>query len=363
MAKKTILHLTGMISVKYGGLEQYLVELSRICNQKGFQTVLQYEAPPRSQAYAKDLQNLGVRIIIVNTRLKLFESLWKLVPLMRSVRPDIVHTHFSSVLAAPVARLWGVRKIITTVHSMVYLRRLYLQRFIYQWYDYILCVSNAIAEDLRAVGLRPGKVTRHYLGLLGNRERSTVLRDRFRDEFRIPRDAPVIACIAFDNPVKGVDILLDAFRHVVQKYPGCHLIIVGIDPKNSALPGLSDNLHLSESVHWAGIRDKGWQLLNAADIYVQPSRFEGISLAIMEAMALRLPVVASRTGGIPEAVADGETGYLFVTGNALDCARAINRMLEKPSAWSLMGEAGYDVYYHKFRGEDSIQALIENYYL
>jgi L-malate glycosyltransferase len=362
MDKKTILHLTGMTSKKYGGLEHYLIELISICNQRGFKTVLQYETLPKSEAYVNDLHKLGVHIIIIKTRLNMFEALWKLIGLIGSVRPDIIHTHFSAGLAAPIARLWGTRKIIATVHSMVYMRRLSLGRFAYRWYDYILCVSNAIAVYLQNCGVNNDKISTHYLGLYGDYERSDSLRKHYRNEFRIPEKAPVIGCIAFDNPVKGLDILLEAFKDVITFHPESHLLIIGVDPQKSALIGIADKLGLANCVHWAGIRDEGWQLLNAADIYVQPSRSEGISLAIMEAMALRLPVVASRIGGIPEAVVEGETGYLFTAGNVPDCARAINRMLADPSEWSAIGEAGYAVYNCKFRGGSSIQTLIDNYY-
>ena len=94
-------------------------------------------------------------------------------------------------------------------------------------------------------------------------------------------EAIVLSCIAFDNPLKGLDILLNTFHIVREGFPKLHLIIVGVDEQTSALPLQANALGLSDCVHWAGIRDAGWQILNAADIYLQPSRSEGLPLSIM----------------------------------------------------------------------------------
>jgi len=257
----------------------------------------------------------------------------------------------------------GVKKAITLVHGLSRLKKTSLRRFGYSWYDKVLCVSNAVASGLRDAGVKSKIISTHYLGLLGKREKSDGHREKIRQEFKISAEAKVLACIAFDNPVKGVDILLNAFCIVREKFPKLHLIIVGVDEQSSALPSQANALGLSDCVHWAGIRDQGWRILNAADIYVQPSRSEGLPLAIMEAMSLELPVVASRVGGIPEIVADGKTGYLFSPEDIPDFAAAISKMLSSPFRTKFMGKEGCLQFQQQFRGEKSIKKLVENYYL
>src|SRR5688572_28462531 len=108
----------------------------------------------------------------------------------------------------------------------------------------------------------------------------------------------VLANIAFDAAFKGVDLLLEAFQSVRAAKGDVYLIQVGIDPVTSQLPWTAEQLGIDPYVRWVGTRDTGWRLLQAADIYVQPSKFgEGLPLAIMEAMALRLPVVATHVAG------------------------------------------------------------------
>lgn len=188
MQNKTILHLTGMESTKYGGLERYLLELTRFCNQKGYHTVLQYESLPQSPAYLRDLEDLEAGVVIMTTNLNRLKSVRRIAALIRSIRPEIVQTHFGEpvFLGAPIARVLGVWKIITLAHSMPDLKKTSPRRFAYSWYDHVLCVSNAVANDLLNAGVSPKIVSTHYLGLFGHREKSRQLRLQFRNEFDIP---------------------------------------------------------------------------------------------------------------------------------------------------------------------------------
>jgi glycosyltransferase involved in cell wall biosynthesis len=258
--------------------------------------------------------------------------------------------------------MFGVKKIIYMKHGYPGLRKKSFERFIYNRYDYVLAVSRSIAHNLLQAGINPNIISVHYLGLFGEREKSNQLRLELRKEFKIPNQAIVIGCIAFDNPVKGLDILLKAFSKVIDKKSDVHLIIIGVNPKISLLPDLAEKLGLNNIVHWAGIRDNGWQLLNAVDIYVQPSLSEGLGLAIAEAMALRLPVVATRIGGIPEIVIDGENGYLAKPGCINSLVDALERMISDPIKWEIMGSIGYRRYQDLFNGEKSVKLLVERYY-
>lgn len=368
MSNKAILHLTGMHSTKYGALEHYLVEVASLCASKGYQTVLQYESMPQSTLYLQDLKDVNAEIKVLSTQTNLYQSLLRLTALIAAVRPETVQTHFVNknvlFVTPKLARLWGAHRLIAMVHSNPHFKGKSPRRLAFNQYDHILPVSEAVAANLVYAGVEPGIITTHYLGLSGLRETSAQLRAQYRQEFGIPSQAPVLACIAFDAPFKALDILLTAFAKVVHNYPQAHLIQVGVDPERSNLPGQAANLGLSDKIHWAGIRDNGWQVLNAADIYVQSSRFaEGLPLSIMEAMALKLPVIATQVAGIPEAVIDNESGYLVEAGNPDYLAQAIQRLLNQPDKWKAMGEASYLRYLQLFQAENSVKSLVEKYLL
>ena len=364
MSKKTVLQLTNMTSTKFGGLEHYFLELTRYCKKKGYESVFQYNTLPQSKDYLYELDKLGARIIVTNLQDGFFRSIIKTFALVRSIKPLILQTHFSPpIFTAPMSRFLGVKKSVTLVHALYSVKKTSLKRFDYSWYDKVLCVSNAVADELRSAGVKSKIISTHYLGLFGKQKKSDEDREKIRQEFEIPAEAIVLACIAFDNPLKGLDILLNAFCIVREKFPKLHLIIVGVDGQSSALPSQAKALGLSDCVHWAGIRDEAWRILNAADIYLQPSRSEGLGLSIMEAMSLELPVVASRVGGVPEIVVDGKTGYLFSSEDIPDFAAAISKMLSSPNKAKSMGKEGCLKFQQQFRGEISIKKLVENYCL
>jgi glycosyltransferase involved in cell wall biosynthesis len=367
-----------MISSKYGGGEHYLVELAKLCNKKDYHTVVQYESPPKNPEYIADLAKIGVEIAICpigNTEVarvsrpiasKPIKSILNLIKLIRSVKPDIVHISFASMyilFTLPIiSKMLGIKKIIYVVQCYPGLRQKSLVRLIYNQYDHIVAVSESIAHNLIQAGINPNIVSIHIIGIFGEREKSNQLRLDLRKEFKIPYQAVALGCIAFDRPVKGLDILLKAFSKVIEKKSEVHLIIIGVDPKISSLPKLAEKLGLINNVHWAGIRDNAWQILNAVDMYVQPSLSEGMPIAIMEATALKLPVVATNAGGVPEIVKNGENGYLAKPGCVESLVDALERMLAEPSQWEIMGELGYRRYQDLFIGEKSVKEFVEKYY-
>lgn len=367
MSKKVIFHLTGMKSTKYGGLESYFVELVRFCNKKGYRSIFQYDSLPQSSDYLLHLEKLRAKVVVFDTHRNLPQVLYKIASLIHSVSPKVVQTHFIGnrlrLFVSIIARFWRAPKIIAMIHSDVNLKKNTLKRLAFNNFHHVLPVSGAVAQNLIQGGVNPKIISKHYLGLFGERQPSKKVRFQLRREFGISDDAVVIGCIAFDTPFKGLDILLSALSKIVQKYSSIHLILVGVDPHNSALPDQAARLGLLNNVHWAGIRDKGWQILNAVDVYVQPSRFlEGLSLAIMEAMALKLPVIATRVAGQHEAVLEGKTGFLAEPDNVDSLAKTLKRFLEEQENWKSMGEAGYERYLRIFKGENSIKTLVESYF-
>lgn len=365
MSNQTILQLTGLSSTKYGALEHYFVEMVKFCNIKGYRSIIQYDILPESSDYLLHLENLGAKVIILNTHGSLLRSTLKIASLIHSINPKVVQTHFMRnslrFLTAVIGRLLRVPKIITMIHTNIESKKK-SSRFAFNCYHHVLPVSEAVAQNLIEDGVDSRIVNTHYLGLFGDRKPSKQFRSELRREFGIPDDSVVIVCIAFDNPVKGLDILLGALAKIVRNYASFHLILVGVDPKKSSLPDLAAQLGLSKNVHWAGIRDEGWRILNAADLYVQASRSEGLSLAIMEAMALKLPVAATRVGGTPEIVVDGKTGYLAEPDNIDSIEKTLERFLNEPNSLRSMGKAGYERYQQLFNGENSVRTLVENYF-
>jgi glycosyltransferase involved in cell wall biosynthesis len=127
---------------------------------------------------------------------------------------------------------------------------------------------------------------------------------------------------------------------VRRRIPDAHLLLVGDGPTREALAELARTLHLTSCVHFAGYQSAPQRYLEAMDLFVLPSRLEGMPLAILEAWAARLPVVATRVGGVPNLVSEGETGLLVHSGDWKDLAENIIMVLSDKSLARRLGEGG-----------------------
>jgi glycosyltransferase involved in cell wall biosynthesis len=364
---RTVLHLTGMTSNKYGSMERYLLETVRQCALKGYASILQYESLPASPDYLAALKSLGAEVIVLATARRSALNTARLAYLVARKRPQVVHSHFlerhALLTATLAARVVGTTTTIAMVHNVLHLTPRSFARHAYNRCDHVLAVSDAVRTDLLNGGVRPEIVRTHYLGLIDVRDAASGDRERLRDDLGIPRSAVVLGNIAFDAAFKGVDVLLEALRNVTATRDDVCLLQIGVDPATSPLRPKAQQLGTDACVRWAGIRDAGWQLLQAADIYVQPSRFgEGLPLAIMEAMALRLPVVATNVAGNAEAVVDGVTGVLVAADDVPALAQGLLTAIQSRGCWEGWGNAGRERYEKLFDGQRSVENLLSTYY-
>lgn len=366
-ASRRVLHLTGMQCAKFGSFERYLLEVVRECKRRGFASTLQYEASPLPPDYANALAELGATVVVGSTVARNWQTGRNVWHIIQQAEPSIINAHFierHTLLASAIAgRILGVQRVISTVHGVYHLQPNSLARYAYNSCDYVLPVSQGAGADLKHGRVKTQLIHPLYLGLFGDERFSATRRAAVRESLGIAQDAIVIGNIAFDAPIKGVESLLRSLPAVLNSFPNVILIQIGVDPASSALPRLASDLGIAESVRWIGIRDSGCDYLHAADIYVQPSQCEGgVPLAMMEAMRLGLPVVATRVVGNSEGVIDGETGR-FVSPNAPEfLSDGLCNTIGDKSRWATMGIAGRARFEAMFQGERSVDDLVTKFY-
>jgi len=142
-------------------------------------------------------------------------------------------------------------------------------------------------------------------------------------------------------PHKGQKHLVDAMPHVLREIPDAHLVIFGEGELRQPLERQIKELHLEKHVLLPGFREDVVQLMKSADLFVTSSVTEGLGSTALDAMAMRLPVVGTHAGGIPEVVVHGETGLLMPPGDARALAGAIVRLLKDRALRERMGAAGH----------------------
>ena len=197
--------------------------------------------------------------------------------------------------------------------------------------DAVRCVSRSSLDNARAHGIPPEKLV-----TIGTRADTQMFDpSRFssqRQELRNELGVDGRRVLVFTGSLarrKGVDVLLAALSQVVPTFPDTYLLLAGEGPERTRLLALCNQLGISGNVRFLGHTDytKIPALLAAADLYVFPSLSEGMPRAVLEAMAMGLPVVSSQVDGIGEVIENNETGLLVPPGDDAEFAQALLRVL------------------------------------
>jgi glycosyltransferase involved in cell wall biosynthesis len=211
-----------------------------------------------------------------------------------------------------------------------------LSRLKYNWFqDRVITVSLSIQETLIEGGVRPDLVQVIYEGVdldwIDTHQSASVLKVGERLK---------VGTVAYLSPEKGHHVLLEAAARIISRFPEVVFVLVGKGESMSELREKIRELDIEDHVIFTGFRDDIEALMKEFDIFCLPSLSEGLSSAILVAMASSLPVVATRVGGIPELVVDGESGVLVPANDARQLAAALGQVLESQSLRRRLGQAG-----------------------
>jgi glycosyltransferase involved in cell wall biosynthesis len=292
-----------------------------------------------------DLRAAGVRVIgLKRTSARQVWAWWPLYRLLRRERVDVLHAHKfgSNLWGTIVGRLARVPVIVAHEHTWSYegqpLRRFADRAVIARWSSAFVAVSR---EDQRRMieveGIRPQDTLFIPNGIPAPPAASG---SDVRAELGIPPDAPVIGTVSVLRPQKALDVLLRASRILVDEFPGLRVLIAGEGDRREALEDLSAELGLQDSVMFLGVRTDVPDVLAALDVAVSTSDYEGSPLSVMEFMEAARPVVATRVGGIPDLIDDGEQGLVVEPQDPAAFAAAVAQMLRDPERARQMGERG-----------------------
>jgi glycosyltransferase involved in cell wall biosynthesis len=268
----------------------------------------------------------------------------RLVRLMRQEQVTIVDAYLflSYTLAIPCAWLAGVPvriaqpRNLRTVKPPLVGRRL-LERLVNRLVTRVVANAQAVAQDT----MEDEGVPVHRMAVIYN---GVAIPEESPGEGVRPPGWPaakrIILCVANLRHGKGHHDLLAAATQVLPRFPDVALVLVGEGALRAALEARVAHAGLRDRVHFLGQREDVPALLAAAKLFVLPSHEEGFPNALLEAMAHGLPVVATRVGGVPEAVVHGETGLLVPPQDPAALAEALGALLRDPDLAQKMGRAG-----------------------
>jgi len=292
---------------------------------------------------------------------------------MRAASFEVVHTHSSKagIVGRAAARAAGVPHIVHTVHGWGFhdrtpavRRRLYglLERWAARFTERLITVSE---RDIRK-GLSEGIGTREQYRTI----RSAIELDPFRDppepaqtrrDLGIPGGSPLVITVGRISEQKDPATLLAVARRVHARRSDIHYLWVGDGPMRQRLEEEIARLGLADLFHVLGLRDDVPKLLAAADVFLLTSRWEGLPRVLPQAMAAGLPVVATAVDGSPEAVSEGETGYLCPPGDVEALAARLLHLIENPTLARAMGRAGRERVTPEFDVRDMVSRIAALY--
>lgn len=328
----------------------------------------------------KEIIDAGVKLIKINSLVRdmsPFKDLLALFKLYRIIRKggyDVVHTHTSKAgfigrLAAWLAR---TKIIVHTPHGHVFSgyfnkmkSRIFLamERFATPFSSGTIALTPKEAEDY--VNLRVEKQERLTVIPSGiNFDLLETYRDtssNIRKEFGWPEEATIIGSVGRLSSIKGYDVLVEAIPKVLEKYPETFFVLVGEGPQQEEIKQLVAKLGLSDKIFFTGLKEDAPRLMQAFDIFVLPSRNEGMGRVLVEAIYFGLPIVASNVGGIPDLVKHHYNGRLCESENPESFAKELIFCLYNKKKCVEYGKNGINIIMPAYSLDTMIKRIEELY--
>ena len=336
---------------RQAGADMVLVQAAARLNPARFRVIFGLLTPDEENLLPPNLPTLNFNMPQLHglAWLKFFLRLcWVL--LQNNIQIIHVNSYIPGNYARLAAILTRVPLIIDHWHGFTRfsLKRKIICRVLGHFTDLSLAVSWGVAAHLvQQCRLDPEKIRVVPNGVDWARFQQGRSKDLVRQDLGLPLNLPVVGLVArLEHWGKGHKELFEALALIKEQHPA-QALIVGAGRRQTEIQQLAETLGLSQVVHFLGDRRDIPDLLAAMDVFVLPSHSEGVSLALLEAMAAGLPVIVSRVGGLPEVVRHEENGLLTPVGDAAALARCLTRVLKDP-AWAktLGDQARQDIQFH-----------------
>jgi glycosyltransferase involved in cell wall biosynthesis len=329
-----------------GGAEQILASAAPHLDRTSFDYEVAYLLPWKD-ALVKDLEDAGVPARCLNGS-RGMAWVGGLRRVVSEGRFDLIHAH--SPVAAAVARVGLGRRsppIVYTEHNVwerYHPATYWANLLTFARNRQVFAVSDHVRDSIRyPVGLRRRSmppVETLYHGIDQDSISAWARRNGVREELGIPADAPVVGTVANFKAHKRLDQLLRAVAIVRRGVPDVRLVLVGQGPLEGELRRLAFALDLDDRVVFTGFREDAPRVCSTFDVFALASEHEGLSIALIEALALGRPAVVTDVGGLAEVIEDGRQGYLVPVGRESALASRIVELLQDPELRARMGDEG-----------------------
>ena len=380
------LHVVHLIeALGPGGAERLLyTNLKHLDSQRIRSTVI--TVYPHATHWLEPIEELGVPVVCLNCRSPrdIPKGIRALRTWLLANRPDLIHSHLwaANIIARVAGRLTHV-PVISSVHNPdheaeawadgadVSLIKRRVVRALDRWTahaggDRLIAVSQYVKESANrhlGVPLQSIEVVYNPIDTDVLTTQATT-RDELLKACGLPADSLILLNVARVSPQKGLVYALRALPEILKRYPSAQLVSVGATTDQSWVEQLqreATTLGVADHFHVVGQRRDVTDFLRACDVFIFPSLYEGLGIALIEAMAAGCACVASSAGPIPEVVTHGQDGILVPPGDAEEIATAVCQLLDDEALRTRLGTAASSTAFSRFQPEKSAAALTRIY--
>lgn len=357
---------------RIGGAELHLLEVVGQLDRSRFYPLLVFLGDGRQDPVYQRFVATGAEIINLDLpdgmlRFGILQKLLRLARTLRKHDVDVVHGYLSegNLVAAVVGLLAGIRTRIASKRSLERHSRkqLAFAKLSNRLCSHITAVSKAVGRFVQETeGADGQKITVIPNGVPpGSGMTDAAVVAELRDRLALPADGLVIGTVARFDWKKGYQYFIQAAALVVRELPTVRFVAYGDGPLRDEMEALVDELGLRANVVFSGWEADVRTKLGLFDVYVCASVIEGMSNAILEAMAERRPVIATAVGGNPETISDGETGYLVPAADPAALAERILYLARDSERRDAMGEAARESVLRDFTVQRMVGRMQEFY--
>jgi len=332
MKKTKILHLISGLEI--GGAETMLSQVLPLL--KNFEHIVCSLSGPG--ALGEKIESLGFKVIYLEGGKKFsLKSIIQFHKIIKKERPDIISTRLihADIFGRIFGKLFGTKKIVCILESILdnpkYDKFFYIERISSCLVDRYVAVSNAVKNKyIKMAKIKPKKIVTIYNGI--DLKKFQLSEDKIitRKKLGLSIDDTIIGYAAKMRPERNHLALIKSIAILEKKYPKIKLLLAGDGPEKNNLMQLSEKLGIADNVTFLGQRNDIPQILNSLDIFISPSQYEGMSVAILEAMGIGLPIIASDIEPNRELIEENKDGILVDQNQPSLIAEKIKLLLDNP---------------------------------
>jgi glycosyltransferase involved in cell wall biosynthesis len=339
-----------------GGAEKLIAEGARYWDREAFDYRVAY-ALPWKDALVPSLESQGIPVTCIGSKRGFLPDAWLRLGRMASEQGiDLIHAHLPSL--GIVARVGTRVPVVYTEHNIAQSYRWPLRvanRLTYRGNAATIAVSDAVAASVAGFGGREARVVVNGVAASVSAEDAWAA----RVELGVPADQPLVAHVGNIRPHKGHANLIAAAALLRHRDPDTLVVSIGGEKHAGdleRLERLARDRGVADRIRFLGSRSDALRFVAAADVVVNPSDFEGLPVAVLEAMALGRPVVATAVGGVPDLVAPGASGILVEPRDPVGLAAAVDTLLDDPAGARLIGANATEVIQQHY----GLQAMVRS---